>query len=40
MNELWVFSYIILPLLIGIGGYVAVRLHERDLDRRHKHHNP
>jgi uncharacterized membrane protein len=33
MNGLWVFAFVVLPVLVVAMGWTAVRLHERALDR-------
>lgn len=34
MNEYWVLAFVITPVIVMTVGYLAVRLHEWDLDRR------
>lgn len=36
MNESFVVAFVIMPLIVLAMGYAAVRLHEWDLDRRHR----
>ncbi len=34
-DQLWFLAFVITPAFVVIGAYVAVRLHERWLDRLH-----
>ncbi|WP_342149593.1 hypothetical protein [Methylorubrum sp. SB2] len=36
MNGSFVVAFIVMPLIVLAMGYAAVRLHEWDLDRRHR----
>ena len=36
-DQLWFLAFIITPALVILGGYVAVRMHERSLDQHHRH---
>lgn len=36
MNEYAILAFVVTPLLVVAMGYAAVRLHEWDLDRRHR----
>lgn len=36
MNESFVLAFIVMPILVVIMGYVAVRLQERQIDRLRK----
>lgn len=38
--DFWFYYSIVLPTIIVLMGYVALRLHEWDLDRKHKHRPP
>ncbi len=40
MTSEWLFVSFGIPAIIAIIAYVAVRLHEWDLDRKHKHRKP
>ncbi|WP_264319352.1 hypothetical protein [Rhizobium terrae] len=35
--DIWLFYSVGMPAIIVLIGYIAVRLHEWDLDRKHKH---
>jgi len=39
MNSIWIFAYVVLPIVIVGIGYVAVRLNDR-ASHRHTHHTP
>lgn len=39
MTETWLIAYVVMPLIIGVGAYVAVRLHERASRRQHRTHS-
>lgn len=36
MNEFALLAFVIMPLIVLAMGYAAMRLHEWDLDRRHR----
>ncbi|WP_280114028.1 hypothetical protein [Neorhizobium vignae] len=38
--DFWFFYSVVLPAVIVLIGYIAVRLHEWDLDRKHKPRQP
>ncbi|WP_280952610.1 hypothetical protein [Neorhizobium alkalisoli] len=40
MTGEWLFVSFGLPAIIAVIAYTAVRLHEWDLDRKHKHRHP
>ena len=40
MNEYAIFAFVVMPLAVVILGYVAVRLHEWDLDRKQARREP
>ncbi len=40
MTAGWLFISLGLPAIIATIAYTAVRLHEWDLDRKHKHRQP
>lgn len=40
MTAEWLFASFGMPAIIAIVAYTAVRLHEWDLDRKHRHHQP
>lgn len=40
MTPEWLFVSFGMPLIIGVIAYAAYRLHEWDLDRKHKHRQP
>jgi hypothetical protein len=40
MTDFWFYYSIVLPAIIISVAYIAMRLHERDLDRKQKHRQP
>ncbi|WJR65542.1 hypothetical protein QTA58_15005 [Neorhizobium sp. CSC1952] len=38
--DFWFLYSVVLPAVIVLIGYIAVRLHEWDLDRKHKNRQP
>lgn len=38
--DFWLFYSVGMPAIIVLIAYIAMRLHERDLDRKHKHRQP
>lgn len=38
--DFWFYYSVVLPTIIVLIGYVALRLHEWDLDRKHKRRQP
>jgi hypothetical protein len=38
--DFWFYYSVVLPAVIVLIGYIAVRLHEWDLDRKHKPRQP
>ncbi len=40
MNEFWFLAFVITPAFVVIVGYIAVRLHEWDLDRKRTSREP
>lgn len=40
MTPEWLFVSFGMPAIIGIIAYVAMRLHEWDLDRKHRNRHP
>jgi hypothetical protein len=35
MTGLWLYAYVVLPIMVMVGGYVALRLHERSFPPGH-----
>lgn len=38
--DFWTFFNVVIPTIIVVMAYIAYRLHEWDLDRKHKHRQP